>query len=150
MGVGIEGVVAEVGIVGGEGDVATAGEFEGVVQVGLVAKSGGLAFADASGLVEAEHGGVLALASRQKQVGGDAVLVARDEDDLAADESAIERHFVDRFDHGRRFETRGQGAHDGFEAGKIDRQAEQQEGDHFTSCLVPSKVLTVWLATRTT
>lgn len=57
LGFEVVGVFAEGGVVGDEADVAAFGEFVGVVERGFAAEASGFVFADAGGLMEAEHGG---------------------------------------------------------------------------------------------
>ena len=79
----VEDVVAEVGVVGGEGHVAALGQLLGVVQVGLAAEARRFALADLRRLVQAEHAARFARAAlRHQQVGGDAVVLLGDVGDL--------------------------------------------------------------------
>ena len=55
-GVDVDLVLAEVGIVGGDGDITPLGQLAGVVQVGVLAQPRRLVLADGDRLMQAEHG----------------------------------------------------------------------------------------------
>ena len=88
--IGIEVVLAEVGIVWNDADVASFGQFARIMKMGESAKSGRFILADRCRLVEAEHGGGTAgEAFRNEQPGGNVIIIVDTEGESSPGEARL-------------------------------------------------------------
>ena len=102
------------------------------MQIRFTAETGGLLLADGDGLVEAEHGGTLAGTGGNEEIGPHEVVRLGSVLNLAANEAALERHFLELPDLERSaLSLAGHGAHDGLHAGENVAPADRPVLERF-------------------